>query len=59
MSRQTYLTFPDDFRDQLITQRTGFVPFPHQVTRGVQEFTGEQAHRTKPVIADPKQQVIN
>lgn len=59
MSRQTYLTFPDDFRDQLITQRTGFVPFPHQVTRSVQEFTGEQAHRTKPVIADPKQQVIN
>lgn len=59
MSRQTYLTFPDDFRDQLITQRTGFVPFPHQVTRNVQEFTGEQMHRTKPVITDPKQQVIN
>lgn len=59
MSRQTYLKFPDDFRDQLITQRTGFVPFPHQVTHNVQEFTGEQVHRTKPVIADPKQQVIN
>lgn len=59
MSRHKYLTFPDDFRDQLITQRTGFVPFSHQVTRNVQEFTGEQVHRTKPVIADPKQQVIN
>lgn len=59
MSRHKYLTFPDDFRDQLITQRTGFVPFPHQVTRNVQEFTGEQVHRTKPVTADPKQQVIN
>lgn len=59
MSRHKYLTFPDDFRDQLIIQRTGFVPFPHQVTRNVQEFTGEQAHRTKPVTADPKQQVIN
>lgn len=59
MSRHKYLTFPNDFRDQLITQRTGFVPFPHQVTRNVQEFTGEQVHRTKPAIADPKQQVIN
>lgn len=59
MSRHKYLTFPDDFRDQLITQRTGFVPFPHQVTRNVQEFTGEQVHRTEPVIADTKQQVIN
>lgn len=59
MSRQTYLTFPDDFRDQLITKRTGFVPFPHHVTHNVQEFTGEQVHRTKPVTADPKQQVIN
>ena len=59
MSRHKYLTFPDDFRDQLITQRTGFVPFPHQVTRNVQEFTGEQVRRTEPVIADTKQQVIN
>lgn len=59
MSRHKYLTFPDDFRDQLITQRTGFVPFSHQVTRNVQEFTGEQAHRTKPVTTDTKQQVIN
>lgn len=59
MRRQTYLTFPDDFRDQLITKRTGFVPFLHQVTHNVQEFTGEQMHRTKPVTADPKQQVIN
>ena len=59
MSRHKYLTFPDDFRDQLITQRTGFVPFPHQVTRNVQEFTGGQVHRTEPVIADTKQQVIN
>ena len=59
MSRHKYLTFPDDFRDQLITQRTGFVPFPHQVTRNVQEFTGEQVHRTESVIADTKQQVIN
>ena len=59
MSRQTYLTFPDDFRDQLITQRTGFVPFPHQGTHNVQEFTGEQVRQTEPVIADTKQQVIN
>lgn len=59
MSRHKYLTFPDDFRDQLITQRTGFVPFPHQVTRNVQEFTGEQVQQTKPVITDTKQQVIN
>lgn len=59
MSRHKYLTFPDDFRDQLITQRTGFVPFSHQVTRNVQEFTGEQAHRTKPATTDTKQQVIN
>lgn len=59
MSRQTYLTFPDDFRDQLITQSTGFVPFPHQVTRNDQEFTGVQVHRTEPVIADPKQHVNN
>lgn len=59
MSRHKYLTFPDDFLDQLIAQRTGFVPFSHQVTRNVQEFTGEQAHRTKPVTTDPKQQVIN
>ena len=59
MSRQTYLTFPDDFRDQLITQRTGFVPFPHQVTHSVQEFTGEQVHRTKPATTDTKQHVIN
>ena len=59
MSRHKYLTFPDDFRDQLITQRTGFVPFPHQVTRNVQEFTGKQVHRTEPTIADPKQHVIN
>ena len=35
MRRHTYLSFPDDFRDQLITQRTGFVPFPHQVTHSV------------------------
>lgn len=59
MSRHKYLTFPDDFRDQLITQRTGFVPFPHQVTQHVQEFTGEQVHRTEPAIADTKRQVIN
>ena len=59
MSRQTYLTFPDDFRDQLITQRTGFVPFPHQVTQHVQEFTGEKARQTKSATADAEQQVIN
>lgn len=59
MSRHKYLTFPDDFRDQLITQRTSFVPFPHQVTRNVQEFTGEQVRRTKLVTTDTKQQVIN
>lgn len=59
MSRQTYLTFPDDFRDQLITQRTGFVPFQHQVTHNVQEFTGENVRQTKSVTADTKQQVIN
>lgn len=59
MSRQTYLTFPDDFRDQLITQRTGFIPFPHQVTQHVQKFTGENVHQTKSVTADTEQRVIN
>lgn len=59
MRRHTYLSFPDDFRDQLITQRTGFVPFPHQVTQHVQEFTGEKVHQTKPVTTATDKQVIN
>lgn len=55
MSSHTYLTFPDDFRDQLITQRTGFVPFPHQVTHNVQEFTGENIRQTESATADAEQ----
>lgn len=47
MSRHKYLTFPDDFRDQLIIQRTGFVPFPHRVTHKAQEFTGRKLHQTE------------
>lgn len=51
MSRHKYLTFPDDFRDQSIARRTGFVPFPHRVTRKAQEFTGRKRHQPESTAA--------
>lgn len=47
MSSHTYLSFPDDFLDQLIAQRTDFVPFPHRVTHKAQEVTGRKLHQTE------------
>lgn len=51
MSSHAYLKFPDDFQDQLITQKTGFAPFPHQATHKVQEFTGEQVQQAESTAA--------
>lgn len=45
MSDRNYLKYPDDFRDQLITQRTGFVPFTHHVSQPVREITGDQVRQ--------------
>lgn len=45
MSDRNYLKYPDDFRDQLITQRTGFVSFTHHVSQPVREITGDQVRQ--------------
>ena len=59
MSSHAYLKFPDDFQDQLITQKTGFVPFHHQATHKVQEFTGEQVQQAESTAAAAADQQLS
>ena len=36
-----YLKFPDDFRDQSITQKSDFVPFDHHRSKLVTTYNGD------------------
>lgn len=50
-----YLKFPDDFRDQLITQKSNFVPFDHHRSKLVTTYNGDiirQAKTEQEKIAD-------
>lgn len=42
-----YLKFPDDFRDQLITQKSDFVPFDHHRSKLVTTYNGDVIRETK------------
>lgn len=42
-----YLKFPDDFRDQLITQKSDFVPFDHHRSKLVTTYNGDVIRQAK------------
>lgn len=42
-----YLKFPDDFHDQLITQKSDFVPFNHHRSKLVTTYNGNIIRETK------------
>lgn len=42
-----YLKFPDDFRDQLITQKSNFVPFDHHRSKLITTYNGNIIRETK------------
>lgn len=42
-----YLKFPDDFRDQLITQKSDFVPFDRNRSKLVTTCNGDIIRQTK------------
>lgn len=42
-----YLKFPDDFRDQLITQKSDFVPFDHNRSKLVTTYNGDIIRQAK------------
>lgn len=45
-SNQKYLTFPDDFRDELIGREMGFHPFTHRRSQIITELTGDVIRKT-------------
>lgn len=42
-----YLKFPDDFRDQLITQKSDFVPFDRNRSKLVTTYNGDIIRQAK------------
>lgn len=42
-----YLKFPNDFRDQLITQKSDFIPFDHHQSKLVTTCDGDVIRQTE------------
>lgn len=42
-----YLKFPDDFRDQLITQKSDFIPFDHHRSKLITTYNGDVIRQAK------------